>query len=119
MPKQITKALCGLWERNARGRCAIILVIGVMAVMPIPFTSNSFCSLDAPAAVTVAVLSCKTSRGQYMLSKLLVVATRSSATAEMIIALHGCDFGLLVEGKSAGLPQKLAAIQGRAHASSA
>src|SRR5579863_366122 len=80
IPKQMTNTFFGGRLRNARGRWAIIFVIGVRPVIPIPFTRSCFSILVDPMAVTVAVLSRRTSRGVNWLSKLLVAKTRTSDT---------------------------------------
>jgi hypothetical protein len=63
IPKQMTSAFLGGLCKNVSGKWAIIFVIGDSAVIPIPLTRSFFSVLLAPMAVTVAVLSRRTSLG--------------------------------------------------------
>jgi hypothetical protein len=56
IPKQMMRALRGGVSWKARGRCAIIFVIGVRTVIPTPFTAMVL-SMPRPKTVTVAVES--------------------------------------------------------------
>ena len=82
MPRQIIKALRGVWSREASVKCAIILVMGVRKVIPVPFTkSRRF--MPAPSAITVAVESRSTLRPADRASKSLVASKTQSASARI------------------------------------
>ena len=54
IPKQITSPFFGGRDIVASGKWAMYFVIGVVVVMPTPFTRISFCR-PVPVATTVAV----------------------------------------------------------------
>src|SRR5579871_2164547 len=65
IPKQMTSPFSGFFDWKAFGRCTIILVIGVRFVIPTPLTKSRLFSRSVPVATIVAVLSLRTSRGEY------------------------------------------------------
>jgi hypothetical protein len=79
IPKQITSPFLGVRGMKARGRCVIILVIGVSTVVPTPLITRCL-RRPSPAAITVAVASRRTSARSNWLSKPRLEAPRSAAT---------------------------------------
>ena len=59
MPKQMTSTRRGGRSRCSSGQCAIIFVVGVMPVMPMPLTSSRR-AIPWPSLITVAVWSRRT-----------------------------------------------------------